>query len=168
VAEQIRDPELQLEDDPALEERLKLARKIGWTIFTLILIAALLGLLGRGPLSEKRVGDASAYVEFQRFDHYEAPTRLLIGFDEEPARSDKLRVAIERRYLKNVLIDEITPHPFSTESTEDAVVFIFALAGDRPKGEIWLDLKGTTFGWSKGQVTIGSAKPLAVEQFFFP
>jgi hypothetical protein len=159
--------DLELEEDPSLEKKLERVRIAGWSLFSLILIAGLFGLLGKGPLSKRRVGDDSTWVQYNRFDHHRSPTRIIIGFDAD--NTETFPVFIGRSYLDRVSISKITPAPLRTEISADGLVFVFGLRRDATAGRVIFDLEAIDFGTAKGLFRIGSkTAPLLIEQLFYP
>jgi hypothetical protein len=80
-----RTGDLQIDEDPDAQRRHWIAERVGWTVITLVILAALLGLFGSGWLSEASVGtpEGALRLEYSRFGRFLAPTtlRLHLGPD---------------------------------------------------------------------------------------
>ena len=61
------------------------AERIGWVAISIILIAALLGAFGPGPLSHREAAsdDGRLRVDYYRVQRYAAPAELRIRFEHE-------------------------------------------------------------------------------------
>lgn len=71
---------LHVSDHTTFQQREWKAQRAGWVLMALLLIAALLGLLGPGPLSWSTATAAEGLVrvDYQRFAHTEADDLLTV------------------------------------------------------------------------------------------
>lgn len=109
-----------------LEERV---HKFGWMVFAGLLLAALAGLLGPGPLSS-RIASAGPplSVEYQRFLRNHAPADLRIRV-APPAGADTIRLLVGNAFLEAIELTGVTPAPEAVEVTPEGHVFVFEAPG---------------------------------------
>jgi hypothetical protein len=86
-----RDDGLQITEDLDFQHRIWKLQRIGWAVMVLLILAAVLGLFGRGILSRAVVTDAQGQlsVEYSRFARFQAPVELVVRIqhaaDEAPS-----------------------------------------------------------------------------------
>ncbi|WP_424136958.1 hypothetical protein [Roseomonas chloroacetimidivorans] len=102
--------------------------RCGWVVFALSVLAALSGLLGRGPLSSATSGEAGASLraEYHRFGRYEGPTELRLHINPELAHNGTLRIWIDRRFLEALALENVLPQPDTVELGTDRHTYVFA------------------------------------------
>ncbi len=102
-------------------------QRIGWIVFALLILAALAGLLGHGPLSRTTAGDpaSSLRVEYQRFERYQGPTELRLHAAPQAARGGKLKIWLSREFLDNIELEQVVPQPVTAELGSDRQTYVF-------------------------------------------
>lgn len=120
---------LQIREDLQFERRQWRVQRAGWWVMCVLLLLALAGLFGNGPLSNTSAAAGELRVEYQRFVHADAPTTLRLS--AASLSGDTARISIDRRYLEAMDFQRIDPHPVKAESAGDAVILHFAVGGAR-------------------------------------
>ena len=159
--------DLDLDYDPAHEEREWIVQRIGWALMALAAIAALIGLLGPGPLSKKREGKAgdALYVEYHRFARYQAPADLKIFC--RPEGQDEFQLSFDRSFIEGAEVKEISPEPEESR-TEGAR---YAYKFKRGKGEehlVTFRIEGGKFGRASSKVTLDGKQTVNIRLFLWP
>ena len=121
---------LEIWQDLAFERRQWKVQRVGWIVIAIILLLALLGVFGNGPLSHAETSAGALRAEYERFTHADAPTTLHIHV-RAPGQGN-VRLAINRDYLDAIPIQHIRPAPLRVESAGNDQVYEFAApdAGD--------------------------------------
>ncbi len=119
--------ELELEghwEDHPWELRIQ---RMGWTVFALLMLAALAGLLGHGPLSTATAKDpvSSLRIEYQRFERYQGPTELRLYVAPQAVREGRLKIWISREFLDSIELERIVPEPVTVELGADRQTYVF-------------------------------------------
>jgi hypothetical protein len=160
--------DLELAQDLRFQRRDWIAQRVGWVLMALFLLAALAGLIGRGgPLARTQAqsADGGLRVEYDRFAHYEAPTRLRLIVSDRVARGKDVRLWIERAYLANARLQQVMPEPQSVRLAGERVIYVFdAGAG----GEVSFELKPDTFGVLAGRAGLEGGGEVAFRHFVYP
>lgn len=148
-ADRPRYPGLQIGEHTRQQEREWAIQRVSWVFLYALLIAILLGGLGRGPLSHARLQDADSGfgMEYERFMRHRSPDMLLVT--ARPA-SGTLRLRMANRYLQEVRLESIVPEPQESVSEPGATVFVFSTAAAGPV-QIEFHIRpqkiGTIEGW---------------------
>ena len=125
---------LEVHEDAEFQRREWIFQRVGWGAMAILVFAALLGLLGQGPLSSAGVAtaDGAIRVEYDRFLHYHAQAELKIFVRSDIADSNELRLWVDRDFLAGIELQSVTPEPERVEAGSDRHVFVFRIA-DRSK-----------------------------------
>lgn len=146
-------------------------QRIGWTVFALLMVAALAGLLGHGPLSSATAKDPAAFlrVKYQRFERYQGPTELRLHVAPQAVREGRLKIWISREFLDSIELERIVPQPVTVELGADRQTYVF----DAPRltAETLVVLRyEPTLKFARATVRAGieGAPELSFWQFVYP
>jgi hypothetical protein len=165
-----RQGDLDISQDMDVQNRIWRMQRIGWGIIALILLGILLGLTGRGPLSNATAGETGdpLRLEYERFGRYEAPTSLRIHLGPNVAKSDKVALWFSRQYLEGVQIDQITPEQESVKSLPGKFIYEFQLARPQNPAIISIKLRPQKIGSLQGRLGVESGQSLSFGQLIYP
>ncbi len=105
-----------------LEKRL---HRVGWLVFAALLLAALAGLLGPGPISSRTAEAGPALsADYQRFVRNHAPADLRIWV-VRPAGQDSIRLLVGNAFLEATELSNVKPEPDAVEVTPEGHVYVF-------------------------------------------
>ena len=153
---------LQLDQDLAFQRANWRFERIGWGVMAVLVLAALLGLFGKGPLSDATARTDNAALNYQRFSHWESPDRLTFHI-RAPGEQTVLRLS--RAYLERVRVEEITPAPVSTRALSEWIEFKFHTGGE---STITFHIQPQTFGLQRAQYVVDNGARVAFWQFVYP
>jgi hypothetical protein len=111
-----------VEDDISLHRKGWIVQRIGWVLIFGFLIAAILGLFGEGPLSQKKLQAGNISIEYERFCRYEHGMEMSLASGAENIST----VSIPQEYLKSFRITEIVPEPEKQVAVADHIQYLFA------------------------------------------
>ena len=162
--------DLETHDNHVHNRREWVLERIGWCVAGAILLAAVLGLLGPGPLSHEQASsaDGSIAMDYYSIERYESPAKLRIWVRAKEQRGDSVRLAISRNFTDRVTPETIVPNPVSVEASGKYVVYTFRvrdLAEDQP---IVFRYKHDSYGSLDFAVGTTGHEPLQVSQFILP
>jgi hypothetical protein len=135
-----------------------------WVVMAAVVLAAVAGILGKGPLAQAKASSAGneASVTYQRFSHYMAPGRYEIAFG--PLGST-IQVHIDRSLLSKADIMGVSPRPVA--AADDGTGWNYIFAASDAAGQVEFRLQPRGLGGVEGDVTVnGSAVHL--KQFILP
>ena len=113
--------DVSVNEDLDFQRREWTVQRIAWLVEAAVIVAALLGLLGNGPLSKASISDptGSLFVEYSRFGHWESPLRIEITV--QPRAGHLTRLSINRPYLDQMRVESITPQPVSQSADGERI-----------------------------------------------
>lgn len=144
-------------------------QRIGWAAIAVLLLAAVAGLFGKGPVANgsAQSADGSLQVEYARFARFQSPSTLRILAGEAATASGQLEVRVNRDYFRDVEVAQITPEPKSTRAGAQELAFIFDVARGE-SAEVHFQLRPNAAGVSHLRVHLPDQPPLSVRQFIYP
>lgn len=162
---------LEIDHDMKFHQRSWRLQRVAWVIMALLLLAALLGLFGSGPLSRATLVDESGTISlnYERFARREAPTALRVHLAANAVDDDEIRLWISRDYIDEVEIERITPQPSATEVGVDRLIYTFQAVESGQPVTIILHLKAAHTGSLPGQLGLSERKSfLSFKHFVYP
>lgn len=92
--------DLEINQDLAFERRQWPVQRVGWGVGALIIVAALLGVFGSGPLSAATAGDEETLlVHFQRFVRHKGQGELVVKVGPNQASAGQVELWLTTEYL---------------------------------------------------------------------
>lgn len=163
-------PGLELNDDLEAQLITWKVQRWGWLAFALILGAALLGLMGRGPLSHSYViqHDAPLALEFERFGRHGSGSQVRIHLLPGASRDGRARVRLDREFYENVDDLQVIPEPSESEAGAEWVTL--TIATDRPDRPtvVVVDYVPQGYGPLRCRVGLEEGEPIRFQQFVYP
>lgn len=163
----VRDPGLEVAEDLAFQE-------ISWTIqravfglMALVILAALAGLLGDGPLSRTSVAGAGLRVRYERIERYRAPATLRVHPAPGATPDGLARLWLDRAWLDGVEVRRIVPEPERAEASGDRLVYAIRVAAGQPAA-VTIHYEPDRFGFREGRVGLGDGGALSLRQWVHP
>ncbi len=167
--------DLESPSQKKIVEREWVAERIGWFVLAAFVIAALLGLLGPGPLSRCRSTspDKTLTVEYYSIQRYSAPAELHIHLTALDEREEVVRLRFKRSFTDHTTIEKIVPEPTVTEARGDWIIYSFRMSDLNPGGLIHFRYQHDSFGFLKhglGIVEVDNTEgaAVAITQFVLP
>jgi len=160
---------LDCAQDLPYQRREWFVERVGWALMLLLVLAALLGLLGSGPLSQAVASatDASMQVEYPRFDRYQSPTELRVHLQPTPGM-DTGRLWLDREFIDRVQLARIDPEPLATAVAPDRFVYSFGLLPADAPVTITFHLEPNRFGRMPVRLGLVDGPELAFTVFVLP
>jgi hypothetical protein len=155
--------------DPKDGQRHRMAHRIGIAVFLLVLLGAIAGLLGKGPLSKVRAqtSDATLWAESCRFIRYQAPMDLKLRVEPRAISNGLLHLRIGKTFVEDVEIERIEPEPESQMA--GASFFTYAIRAEtNASTEIRIRFAASHFGRLGYEVRAGDGEVLHLRHFAFP
>lgn len=91
----------------------------------LVLLAALAGLMGTGPLSSRTAeAGTSLKVRYDRFTRYHSPASIHVTV-ARGAGADQIRLNLNRQFLEAVELESVTPQPARVELAPRGQTYVF-------------------------------------------
>jgi hypothetical protein len=159
--------DLAINQDLVYQRREWLFERVGWGALTLVIVLALLGVFGGGPLSSTAAAtqDDSLRVEYERFLRLGA--RALLHVEVTAASGGEVRLWLDRAYLDGFRINEVRPAPLRTEATPERFVFVFRAGREQGPIQILFLLEAERIGRRAGRLGVGN-EAITISHFIYP
>lgn len=146
-----------------------LAHRIGIAVFSVLLLGALIGLLGSGPLSHVSASstDKNLRVAYCRFVRYEAPERLDVQIAPELTKRGGVEFQLSRGFVEKVKIERIEPEPESTAIGPDYFTYTVRMETNR-LGSIRVRFMPQHFGELSYEVGIAAGPTVRAQHLAYP
>lgn len=113
-----------VEDHGAFQRRFWAIQRVAWTVFAAILLACLLGLLGRGGVfSIQSIRSAGGTIEAPAISRWNAPDEMRVTL---ASGNNDRTVFVDPRFLEAFSIDGIDPPQKGTIQTGGRIGYVFA------------------------------------------
>ncbi|GGM71831.1 hypothetical protein GCM10010106_17720 [Thermopolyspora flexuosa] len=154
------------EQEPRRRRRAHAAQLVGWALATAILVAALAGLFGPGPLSTATASAPLVAVGYERFARQLGTTTVVVTVRSAPAEPGVARLWISRDYVEKINVQTVVPQPYSWTAARDGVVLAFpALHGE---ATVRLRVRPDRAGLLRGAIGAPGRRPAEFWQFVYP
>lgn len=156
--------DLRVSEEIRFEKKEWTAQRIGWIAMGVILVAALLGLLGGGPLGRATAGDerSGLWVQYDRFARNTARSELTIHVE----RGREIRLWISNDYLRSMQVKEILPEPDEVRSLPDRMLFVFHAV--QAPAVILVSMETRRVGRVPAQIGLENGPRVQFRQFIYP
>lgn len=160
--------DLDIDQDLNYQRRAWLVERVGRALMALLILAALFGLLGNGPVSFTRVADpvTGLGLEYDRFLHNSAGSNVRVHVP--PPASGEFRLWMSQAYLDAVRFRQIVPEPFRVEAGRAGATFVFRAAEPGQAAVVVFRIEPERPGSVPGEVRLGDGPPVRFEQFVYP
>ena len=163
---------LEIDQDLEFQRRSWVFQRVGWAVMGLVVLAAVVGLLGSGPLSRARAElPGRMTVEYQRFARFETTASLTIRLQAEATAGDAVHVSLNHAFLTSAKIEDIQPPPTRVEARAERYVYVFDVAEPRVPMLVTFTFQPRRVGASPGMVGLESApgpRHVSFRQLVYP
>jgi hypothetical protein len=161
----------EIDEDMAFQRKQWVAERIGWACMALVLLAALAGLLGPGPLSKAVAGNPGGpiSVHYDRFPRHSAMGKIKVILGPGAAKKSEARVWVSRTLLDAHRIHEVVPEPERVEAGgDDRYTYVFHVDDAAPETTLIFQLEPESFGRCDGRIGLDGGPEVALRQFVYP
>lgn len=160
---------LEIEQDLDFQRKEWNVERWGWVFMGLVLLAALAGLFGGGPLSSAKAQTGSLQVQYDRFERLHSPASLVIRMGTDELVDGNLQISFDQNYLSNFEVSGISPEPQSVEIANNRLIYSFLVSEPGSDAEITFKMQADRIGGVTGQVRNEiSGETVSFEQFIYP
>ena len=162
--------DLEINQDLAFERRSWKVERAAWVIAAFILVAALLGFLGPGPLGKATAAsaDKSLSLDYFRVERYRAPVELRFHVNGALAEDGELQVWLGRDFVEALEIKHIDPKPESVHISGERFAYVFKTASAPETIKIFFHVEPTKFGKTPAQAGVVNGPEIRFSQFYMP
>jgi len=162
--------DLEIDQDLGFQKGEWLVERISWCVGLAVLILALLGLFGTGPISSATAGstDGPMFVEYQRFVRHDGEMSLSITVAPDQVHDGKVQIWLSKRYLDKVEIEGFSLEPDEVRSEGDGTVFVLLAEDTSEPISITISMRSQMFGRIAGDIGIVDGSRVSVSQLSYP
>jgi hypothetical protein len=161
--------DLDIDQDITFQRKEWRVQRGAWLIVVLVLLLALSGLFGGGPLANASVSDTANVltVDHHRIDRLHSPSN--ISLKVVPAGTQPvLRLWISEDYLEGVEITNIHPEPSAMIPDGDRTILEFQLADPGQTVNISLSIEHTEIGAPRAEIGVVDGPRVEFRQVVLP
>lgn len=155
-----------IQEDMSQQQRQWRAERVGWFVFTVLIIAALFGVFGIGVFSSVQLAssDGELSAEYSRFERNGASSQFVIRAKGDS--TGKLEIQIEGALFERFSIENIHPQPSTTLSYDGGQRMSFRTE-PRQVAAIVFSIRPSQLGFSRSTI-INASSRLDITQFTYP
>lgn len=145
-------------------------QRIGWVIWTALIVLALAGLLGPGPLSETeaRSADGQLRVKYRRFDRRLSDSDFLVHLGRGAVRDGAFRLKLCPQFLRSAETDRIEPEPGETIQSADGTTYVFPADGSGEEAMVRFRFRPVQLGRNTCSLALDTGALVELKSFVFP
>ena len=161
---------LELDQNEAFHRREWAVQRVGWVVWGGVILAAMAGLLGSGPLSHRvaESADGAIRVAYDRFVHHHNPTVVEVHLRPKADAGTELAIKVSQEFLNGVRIHGIQPEAGRREVHSDGTVFVFARDDRAESATILLHVEYERFGSVPGRIEFLGHGGVDFSSFVYP
>lgn len=161
--------DLEINQDVVFQEREWNAERVGWGLLTLLILIAVAGLFGNGPLSwTSATSDDGLEIIYERFGRRGGSQELTVRAPATAASGGVWEIEVTRGYLASLEITAVSPEPDKVETIEGALRYSFTQATPGADLEVVFAVTPRHLLSQDGEFRFRDGEPVHVSQFFFP
>lgn len=163
-------PGLELDDDITFQCRDWRVQRWGRTGMLLLLVAALAGLLGPGPISERTAGveGGPLWVEYLLFGRWLAPEVLRVHLGPGRAPGGRASLWLDRALADRYDISDVSPPPEGVTVWSDRLEYHFRAPDPDREIEITFERKPSGWGLLGGRVGVPGGPSVEIREIVYP
>jgi len=164
--EQVGD--LEIGRDVEFQRRQWAVQRVAWLVMTLVVLAALAGLLGAGPLSDTSAQAGPLRVEYGRFERRHAPEELELEVAPGVANDGRIEVWLSTDYLDTIELEGMVPEPARVTADGDRMVYSFEVGDADQPVTVLVPLEHDVVGLTEARLGLVDGPELAFWQVIYP
>jgi hypothetical protein len=144
-------------------------RVIYW-IQTALVVLAIAGLFGRGPLSAAHAAsaDRSVRVDYERLARFRTPTTLTVHVVGGTPSDSVVDVTIDGSIVGMEGVSHVTPEPRHVDASSTALRFTVARTSANDSVTIRIALEPGRVGMADARLTVGRGPAISLSQLIYP
>jgi hypothetical protein len=162
--------DLDIDQDLGFQRAEWRVQRGGWIAMLAIILAALAGAFGRGPLAAASAGSESAglVVDYDRLLRKQAASQLEIRLPAASLAGNEARILIDSTLLSAITIERMAPEPEREEAAPNGVIYTFRLSQTGAPQRILVEYQATAPWRHRGFVSLPEHPPVYLSLFVYP
>ncbi|MBM1171521.1 hypothetical protein [Microvirga arabica] len=161
---------IEVDEDMAWQRRTWTIQRFGWFAMGGLVLTALTGVFGYGPVSWQEASDPVGLVriEYERFQRQGSEFTLRVDVAPEATAENAIPLRVSGTFLDAVEVKGIAPEPREARSLGGDVEYVFPLAQPGQPVTIRFALKLREVGSHSAEIRLSGREPARLSQFIYP
>jgi hypothetical protein len=159
---------LDLDDDLKFHRMNWKVQHIGWGVIALIIIAALCGATGSGPLGDATAGSHGFRIEYGRIMRRSAPSEVVVTIERQLLRNSTAHVWITQRVMDGCKPKTIMPTPRRVTARREATEFELEVTPNTDSSIVRFVCEPDRVGTYDGVIGIRGGPSIPVRAYVLP
>ena len=170
MAKNKRISEIDIDQDMVYQEREWRIQRAGWLLMWLVILAALLGVFGKGVLANAVASDpgGALTVKYSRFERNRSPSALEVTIGPVQTTGGKFAIALDRDFVNRIEIQRMDPEPASVKGDREHVVYEFEVTEAGQPAEVVIDYEHAQFGLPHTRLALENGPEVLLRQVVYP
>ncbi len=166
----VRIGDLEINQDLDVQRKTWTVQRIGWGAMALIILAALAGMFGSGPLARTEIQDdrQTFRLSSDRFGRYEGEVVLQLALTPEATKTGRVTIEVDQTYWTSHAVEHITPEPLLSRVGIEGFLYTFETHPLSAPAVIVFRLRPKYLGSLEGRIRVNGDGLLHFHQFMFP
>ena len=162
--------DLEIPQDLEFQRDAWRVQRIGWAAMTLIILGALFGLFGIGPLSDAEAASPGGdlLVDYQRFDRFNAQSDIRFFLNPDQLKDGKALLWIDRDYVDSQVVTSVHPQPDNVTALGDGYLYEFPVEAPGQTYLVTFNIRAENLGLLHGSARLGDGSIVRFQQFIYP
>jgi hypothetical protein len=162
--------DIELDQKLRHQEREWRIQLYGWALMLAIVVAALLGVFGTGPLSSATAGSepAGLTVKYERFIRHQGEMELTIQIAPGQVESGQVELWIDHAYLDDMVIEDVQPEPEEVRTSGDQRIYVFAVDSADAVLNVHIDSTPKAMGRLESKMGVNEGSGITFTQISLP
>jgi len=154
----------------AWQRRTWTIQRVGWFAMGAVVLTALSGVFGYGPVSWRHTSDPAGLVrmEYERFQRQGSEFTLRVDIAPEAITGDTVPLRVNGSFLEAVEVKGIVPGPQEARSAGSDVEYVVPVAQAGQPATIRFALKLRETGSHTAEIGLVGREPARFTQFVYP
>jgi hypothetical protein len=162
--------DFEIGEDLDFQRKEWLFERLGWVVLALLMLAAMLGLFGGGPLDGAQAAspDGLMQVSYARFGRFSAPQTMEITLSPQARQEGHVGVAFHQQFVDKLKIQQTNPEPESVEVHGDWVVYLYQWPEGNSPLNINVYMQAEKTGSLQAELGLAGKPGMSIRQFIYP
>ncbi len=110
-----------------------------WVVFSLIIVADIVGVFGRGPLAKARQQTSDLTLNYERVERTSTPSIMTFRFAPSAIHNGEVQLFVSQSVIKQLGAQRISPQPEHSTLSDGGMTYTFPATSNNALVEISLE-----------------------------
>jgi len=160
--------ELAVGEDLAFQHRWWRFERAIWSVFLVIILCDLVGLLGHGWLADAKASssDGTLAIDYERIERGNSPSTMKLHFGPAAIHNGRVRVFVSNSVIRELGAQRISPQPAESAIGAGGVTYQFPATGG--PADVQFQLEPTEPGMHRFHIAVADKPAVDARIFVLP